>query len=171
MANEYQEKVFEFLRKANATMKIEVVGPDYPNWDEGNVHLRHSVTIATPKGSYTFPFWGSLVQAELWDTPSALEKLARKTFGRHYEGLTNSEKAKIRKIIRERSEELKTTEYDVLPCLTAYDPGTHEDFCADFGYDTDSIRGLKTYLAVQKEYHELCRIFTPEQLEAIQEIS
>ena len=171
MASEYQEQALEFLRKANATMKIEVVGPDYPNWDEDNVHLRHSVTLTTQKGSYTFLFWGSRLQAELWDTPSALEKLACKTFGRHYEGLTNSEKAKIRKIIRERSEELKTTEYDVLACLTKYDPGTHEDFCADFGYDTDSIRGLKTYVAVQKEYHELCRIFTPEQLEAMQEIS
>lgn len=84
---------------------------------------------------------------------------------------SQSEKAKIRKIIRERREELKTKEYDVLACLTKYDPGTHEDFCADFGYDTDSIRGLKTYLAVQKEYYDLRRIFTPEQLEAMQEIS
>lgn len=171
MANEYQEQALEFLRKANATMKIEVVGPGYSDWDDNNVRIQHRVTLTTPKGSYTFPFWGSGLQAEFWDTPSALEKVARKTFGRHYEGLINSEKAKIRKIIRERSEELKLKEYDVLAYFTAYDPGTHEDFCADFGYDTDSIRGLKTYLAVQKEYHELSRIFTPEQLEAIQEIS
>lgn len=167
MANEYQEQVLEFLRKANATMKIEVVGPDYPNWDEDHMHLRHSVTLTTPKGSYTFSFWGSRLQAELWDTPSALEKLARKTFGLHYEDLTNSEKAKVRKIMRERREEFKTKEYDVLACLTKYDPGTHEEFCANSCYDPDSIRGVKTYLAVQKEYHELSRIFAPEQLEAM----
>ena len=171
MSNEYQEQALEFLRKANATMRIDVVGPDYPDWDEEHVHIRHNITITTPKGIYTFPFWGSRVQAELWDTLSALEKLARKTFGRHYEGLTNSEKAKIRKILRERRGELQTKEYDVLACLTAYDPGTHEDFCSEYGYDPDSIRGLKTYLAVQKEYRELSRIFTPEQLEAMQEIS
>lgn len=172
MVNEYQEQALEFLRKANATMKIEVMSLDYPDWDEGdNMRLRHSVTLTTPKGSYTFLFWGSAYQAELWDTPSALEKLARKTFGRHYEGLANSEKAKIKKIMRERREELKTKEYDVLACLTKYDPGTHEEFCAEYGYSTDSVRGIKTYLAVQKEYHELSRIFTLEQLEAIQEIS
>lgn len=171
MSNEYQEQALEFLRKANATMRIDVVGPDYPDWDEEHVHIRHNITITTPKGNYTFSFWGSRVQAELWDTPSALEKLARKTFGRHYEGLTNSEKAKIRKILRERRGELQTKEYDVLACLTAYDPGTHEDFCSEYGYDPDSIRGLKTYLAVQKEYRELSRIFTPEQLEEMQEIS
>lgn len=171
MSNEYQEQALEFLRKANATMKIEVVGPGYSDWDDDNVRIRYRITLTTPKGSYTFPFWGSVLQAELWDTLSALEKLARKTFRRHYEGLTNSEKAKITKTLLKRRKELKTKEYDVLACLTKYDPGTHEDFCADFGYDTDSIRGLKTYLAVQKEYHELSRIFTPEQLEAMQEIS
>ena len=171
MANEYQEQALEFLRKANATMSIEVVGPDSPNWDEDNVHLRHNITLRTPKGIYTFPFWGSRYQAELWDEPSTLEKLARKTFGQHYGKLSNSEQAKIRKILRERREEWKTKEYDVLACLTAYDPGTHEDFCSEYGYDPDSIRGLKTYLAVQKEYRELSRIFTPEQLEALQEIS
>lgn len=171
MSNEYQEQALEFLRKANATMKIEVVGPGYSDWDDDNVRIRHRITLTTPKGSYTFPFWGSVLQAELWDTPSALETLARKTFGRHYQGLTNSEKAKIREILRERREELKLKEYDVLADCTAYDPGTHEDFCAEFGYDTDSIRDLKAYLAVQKEYHELRRIFTPEQLEALQEIS
>lgn len=168
MANEYQEQALEFLRKANATMKIEVVGPDYPDWDNDHVHIRHNITLSTPKGTYTFPFWGSVLQAELWDTPSAFEKLARKTFGQHYKGLTNSEKAKIRKILRERREELKTKEYDVLACLTAYDPGTPEDFCMEVGLN--SIRGLKTYFAVQKEYYELRRIFTPEQLEALQEI-
>lgn len=110
MANEYQEQALEFLRKANATMRIEVVGPDYPDWDEEYVHLRHKVTITTPKGSYTFPFWGSVLQAELWDAPSALEKLARKTFGRHYQDLTNSEKAKSRKALRERREEQQTKE-------------------------------------------------------------
>lgn len=34
------------------------------------------------------------------------------------------------------------TMYDVLTCLTKYDPDTFEDFCSEFGYDTDSRRAV-----------------------------
>lgn len=171
MANEYQEQALEFLRKAKATMKIEVVGPDYPDGDENHVRLRHWVTLTTPKGSYVFPFWGSIQQAEFWDKQAVLEMLANKRFRMHYEDLNDGEKGKIKRTFRERREELETKEYDVLATIEKCDPGTHEDFCAEFDVDPDSIKGLKTYLAVQKQYSELCKIFTPEQLEELQEIS
>lgn len=51
------------------------------------------------------------------------------------------------------------TAYDVLACLTKYDPGTFENFCGDYGHDTDSQRGLKTYLDVQNEWTEVRRLF------------
>lgn len=28
--------------------------------------------------------------------------------------------------------------YDILACLTKYDPGNYEDFCLDFGYETET---------------------------------
>ena len=49
--------------------------------------------------------------------------------------------------------------YDVLACLTKYDPGTFKDFCADFGYSDDSIKALETYRAVQEEWQEVNRMF------------
>lgn len=61
-------------------------------------------------------------------------------------------------------------EYDVLSCLTKYDPETFEDFCANFGYDTDSINARKVYKAVQKEYDALSKMFTEKELEEMQEI-
>ena len=64
----------------------------------------------------------------------------------------------------------KPDEYDVLACLMPYEVGTFADFCGDFGYDTDSISALKTYMAVQKEYDGLRGIFTPEQMEMLGEI-
>lgn len=65
--------------------------------------------------------------------------------------------------------------YSVLVCLTKYEVGTLENFCSEFGYDTDSITANKIYKAVCKEYANLCRLF-PEsstnivwrQLQAIQ---
>lgn len=49
--------------------------------------------------------------------------------------------------------------YDILACLTKYDPGTFEDFCGNFGYDTDSRSAERTYKAVCKEYKAVERLF------------
>jgi len=62
------------------------------------------------------------------------------------------------------------TAYDVLACLTKYDVGTFDNFCGDFGYDTDSRTAYKTYKAVLKEWKNIELLFTPEQIELLQEI-
>lgn len=63
------------------------------------------------------------------------------------------------------------TAYDVLACLTKYDPGTFENFCGDFGYDIDSRKAYKTYKAVIKEWKNVELLFTAEELEQLQEIN
>lgn len=60
--------------------------------------------------------------------------------------------------------------YSILACLTKYDPGTFEDFCSNYGYDTDSRQAEKTYKAVCKEYESLTRLYDSEELEAMAEI-
>jgi hypothetical protein len=62
------------------------------------------------------------------------------------------------------------TAYDVLACLTKYDPGTLEDFCGDFGYDVDSKKAEKIYEAVKDEWKNVCMLFTDEEIEKLQEI-
>ena len=51
------------------------------------------------------------------------------------------------------------TMYDILTCLTKYDPETFEDFCSEFGYDVDSRKAEKTYKAVCKEFAAVDRLF------------
>jgi hypothetical protein len=51
------------------------------------------------------------------------------------------------------------TMYDVLTCLTKYDPETFEDFCSEFGYDEDSRKAEKIYNAVVREYKNVERLF------------
>lgn len=63
------------------------------------------------------------------------------------------------------------SEYDVLACLTKYDPNSFEDFCSDFGYDSDSRRAEKTYKAVCKEWENITKLFTSEEIEQLQEIN
>jgi hypothetical protein len=63
------------------------------------------------------------------------------------------------------------TAYDVLACLTKYDPGTFDDFCGDMGMDTDSRKALDTYLAVQEEWNKVRAFFTREEIEELQDIN
>ena len=66
----------------------------------------------------------------------------------------------------------KLTEYDVLACLDTIDTSaTFADFCAMFGYDTDSITAMKTYNAVREQSDNLRRIFTRQQLQKLADIS
>lgn len=62
------------------------------------------------------------------------------------------------------------TSYDVISCLQKYEVGTFEDFCSEFGYDSDSRSAYKTYKAVCKEWNNICKLFTSEQLEVLRDI-
>lgn len=62
------------------------------------------------------------------------------------------------------------TEYDVLACLTKYDPGTFEDFCSEFGYETDSIKATKIYQSVKSEALDVERMWSDLEIELLQEI-
>lgn len=67
--------------------------------------------------------------------------------------------------------DVEPTAYDILACLTKYDPGTFEDFCSELGYDEDSRRAERIYFAVQKEYSQLSKLFTEKQMEELAEIA
>ena len=59
--------------------------------------------------------------------------------------------------------------YDILSCLTKYDPETFENFCAEFGYDINSRDSKKTYRSVCKEYEAVKRLFG-DIMDELQEI-
>jgi hypothetical protein len=63
------------------------------------------------------------------------------------------------------------TAYDVLASLTKYDPGTFDNFCGEFGYDTDSRKAEQTYRAVAKEWEKVEAFFTTAELAELQEIN
>lgn len=61
--------------------------------------------------------------------------------------------------------------YSILSCLTLNDPGTFADFCGDYGYDFDSRKAERAYFAVQDEWTRVRSFFTPDELDALQEIA
>lgn len=58
----------------------------------------------------------------------------------------------------------------VLECLQKYDVGSYGDFCSEFGHDYESETSKKIYRAVLKEYNNMLRLFTAEELETINEL-
>lgn len=66
--------------------------------------------------------------------------------------------------------------YDVLACLTKYDPGHFSDFCDEFGFRIDphdaetTFRAMGTYKAVNKEFQMVCALWNEEELEKLREI-
>lgn len=57
--------------------------------------------------------------------------------------------------------------YSILACIQAeyYCADTFEDFCEDFGYDTDSLKAEKTFRNCREQSKKLQSIFTSEEME------
>ena len=62
------------------------------------------------------------------------------------------------------------SEYSILACLTKYDPESFEDFCSEFGYDSDSKKAEQAYLGVKEEWSNVCRIWNDSEIEELCEI-
>lgn len=65
----------------------------------------------------------------------------------------------------------KPSIYDVVSCLEWYSIYDFEDFCCNFGYDTDSLKAFNIYTECQKQQKELFEIIPEEEIrEQIREI-
>lgn len=168
--NDYIKQATDFLQKAHAEMKIEYVGTAVNReWKEKEKRCLYEVTLTTPRGSMTFDFWDSISNTEI--KTMTFEAYAEKRYRVVFSSLTQAEKMQANKELASKKKSAVPSVYDVLACLAKYDPGTFEDFCSDYGYDEDSRTAERIYFAVQKEYTQLARLFTPEQMEELAEIN
>ena len=65
------------------------------------------------------------------------------------------------------------TEYDILACISSdyYTPDTFEEFCANYGYDNDSIKAQNAFKRCLKFAKKLRTFFTESEAEKQQEIN
>lgn len=61
--------------------------------------------------------------------------------------------------------------YDVLASLTKFEVGTFENFCSEFGYNSDSKHAEKIYNAVVDEYLNIQRLFNDDEIALMREIN
>jgi hypothetical protein len=177
---EYDQQAIDFLESTGTTFKIEFqfTGPYWPN-DEENRDV-YRFTMKNSKGEYSSTFGDSL--------QNSTRKLIKS-----FRGVRNSKKSDLQLVIdagvRPTDKNIHSVDvalrkaaklwempgaYDVLACLTKYDPGTFTDFCQEYGYDDQALSEypniMNTYQSVLDEYHALRRMFSSDQLEQLAEI-
>ena len=140
---EYENHAREFLNKCTAELEVHYAGTTVNHlWNEKQKRDMYSFILKTPRGSMNGIFWDSI----------------KNTKDRWNRG---------RKPVSPGA-------YSILACLEKYDVGSMDDFMHEFGYEIKSAQDianfLQTYNAVVKEYNDLCRIFTPEQMVMLREI-
>lgn len=166
--SEYTKQAETFAVKYNVTMTPIYKGHYARFFD--HVTAVYSVTLERPgKKPYMFDFSTSINDS--WEY--------RDINGRHEWKYTKGLPPKMdykkffanncqtKQDVRQRK--TPPTLYDVLACLTKYDPETFEIFCSDYGYDEDSRKALETFNLIDKEWHEVKRMFS-DCLDELQEI-
>lgn len=143
MMSEYEMYAREFLNKCPAELEIHYAGTSINHlWNEKQSRDMYFFILKTQRGSMNGIFWDSIHNTR--------ERIAK------------------------RGKPKTPSAYSILACLEKYDVGSMDDFMHEFGYVINSVKDMTnfitTYNAVVKEYNDLCRIFTPEQMEMLREI-
>ncbi len=165
---DYEKQAQDFLDKTGTKFEVEFI--EYGIHFDGDKDKRDIYRITLSRGgrSYSFNFGQSInCSGMYW------------LFGSYKRGVVHSKKEIMQSRIAgntstrewDKNKDFKPpTPYDVLTCLQKYDPDTFENFCSEFGYDTDSRSAEKTYNAVMAEYINLKILYSDEELEQMAEI-
>ena len=170
---DYQKQGKDFLKETNTTFKAEFLryGKHFDD-DKENRDI-YKITLSRKGRSYSFNFGQSINASGRFIIVYHSDEFPRGTrihdkaelnksrnryigFGRYYEN--NKDFA-------------EPTPYCVLAGLQRNEVGTLEDFCDEFGYDTDSRKAEKVYNAVVNEYNNLKMLFNDKELEKMAEIA
>ena len=178
---DYNAQAKAFLTQTGVTFNCEFLkhGNHFDN--DKDTRDIYKITLTRGKRSYSFNFGQSIANSGFYYTVGKRKtELDRKYLNKNYfVGKSISLIGQIKLKDHSFSPQCESdkihyptapNEYDVLTCLQKYDVGTFENFCNDFGYDTDSRTAEKTYKAVCDEYKQLCAIFTDDEIEQLQEI-
>lgn len=177
---DYKKHGEDFLKETGTTIEaVETVPQRAPIWAKDGKHgIQYAVTLKNARGAWTFDFWGSIADAEMVRLSEDVEKMGGRYSAEYFKvkdflkekGFTIGMSALGVRLAEKTRDAVKPSAYDVLACLDILYEYTFEGFCSSFGYDTDSITAEKTYRAVLEQDRMLRKLFSPEDLERLQEI-
>lgn len=167
----YQEQAENFLAKTKTTLTVEFLR-NGKYWDnDKQVRDIYKFTLTRGLRTYSAEFGQSIINSQYYQ-----DSIPGRTYsldgGCRTGGYSIGDIAKYQwggqKLEFKKGKAPEA--YDILSCLTYYDPGTFEDFCSELGYDTDSKRAEKTYNNVKAEWLAVCSIWTDEEIEELLDI-
>lgn len=178
----YEQQAIDFLQSTNTQFSATFLKNGKHFDDDKEDRDIYQITLKRGSRSYSFEFGQSIANSGFYYQYKSNKRqfpLDRKYLDKDYFkgkslGLIGTIKMKdgvFTPSLDTIHYPIAPTAYDVLACLTKYDPNTFEDFCSEFGYDTDSKKAEKTYNAVVKEWQMVCALFTDAEIEQLQEIN
>jgi hypothetical protein len=171
--SEYIKQAKDFLTSTNTTFKAEFL--EHRLHFEGDKEERDIYEITLNRGGreYIFNFGQSINNSGFYYTKGVQKTVLDRKF-------LDKKDFDLSKIINcsylnnGKSDVIHyptvPSEYDVLACLTKYNPETFEDFCSEFGYDEDSRNAERVYEAVKDEYHNVAMLWSETEMEDLQGI-
>lgn len=166
--SEYLKQATDFLTATNTELSVAFVKHD--KYFEGDKEARDIYNITLTRGGrkFTFTFGQSLNNSCEWMLNAGNKpKFAKKEQALKYA----MDKAYPIRYVVKNPNFAAPNAYDVLACVEKYEVGTFEDFCSNYGYDTDSRKAEKTYHAVLANYNGLLTLFNEAEMEQLQEIN
>jgi len=173
MNTDYDKLAEDFLKKTDT--KLDIVFIRNGIHFEGDTDKRdiYNVTLSRNNRVYDFKFGNSIADSQYYlDKHIRNRKYDCNGWNENYTKRYNTEditKYPNRFCILVKGK--KPSAYSILACLQKYDVGTLEDFCSNYGYDTDSKKAEKIYRAVLNEYTQLCTLFNEKEMEELAEIN
>lgn len=146
-----------WLEQTKSTMRItfEKTAPFFD--DEKQDRDIYSVELSRGGRAYTFQFGQSVACSARWRWESdwATTKYefwsSRPTYGE----------------FKPNMDRRQPSAASILLCLETHSPGAFEDFCEEYGYDTDSRKAEKIWRACADPYLALSAMYSPDELEAL----
>lgn len=165
---EYDEQAEAFLKATDTTFKAVFL--KHGKHSEDDKENRDVYTFTFSRGERTFKgdFGQSITNSGRWTYYSTKKgRLVSNDF-KQLQKLAGRALAKGECKLNDKQEE--PSAYDVLSCLTKYDPGTFKEFCSEFGYDEDSKKVERIYLAIVNEWDNVRMLWTDKEIEMLQEV-
>lgn len=166
----YEQEAIDFLKATGATIEIKFLKHGKHFDDDKEDRDIYAITIKRGQRSFSFNFGNSIAHSGKFLVGYKMANNTVRSDAKRFNDKKEAESAAFRAEMIVNKDFSKPGSYDILACLTKYDPGTLEDFCSEFGYDTDSKKAENIYNAVKDEYQNMARLFTDEELEQLQEI-
>ena len=167
--HDYQQQATDFLELTGTTLEIKFRGVR-DHFSDGDLRNVYRFTLKRGHAKYSADYGDSLQNSFPYVFSDGVSQNVKSQWMDDW--------AKGKKINVEchqfktgRVKCLKNpTAYDILVCLTKYDPDTFEAFCENFGYDEDSRKAEKIYNAVVQEYLGVLRLWDEKELSILEAI-